>query len=335
MAITVKFRGVRGSIPTPLSGKQVQNKQAANFADYICRWRRSQPSHLQDDYQAFLATLPFWRTSTYGGNTSCVEVVFDTVRFVLDMGTGLIQIGKELFPKMKEEGGLEIYFLLSHVHWDHIQGLPFFAPIYANKADGDLNTWHIYGGTNWQATAETCLAGQMDPPKFPVSWKEIDARTHQLDLQSVFDGKQFNVGPVSIRARRLNHPQETYGWRFEYDGKVVAYTTDNEQFNPDKPDPPLVKLAENADVWINDTQYLEQEYDHELVSRHGWGHSHTRATAVAGVKAGVKNIFTFHHDPGHDDETIYNMQLDTQRHVHNLGGTSVVTAAHEGLEVTL
>ncbi len=319
MSIDVKFWGVRGSVPAPLDGAAVEAKIRSALA--------MPPGPL------VFENLPFHVRSTYGGNTSCVEVKIDGHRIVLDMGTGLRALGNSLFPEMFKSGGLNIHFLLSHVHWDHIQGIPFFGPLYVNKATGICNAWHFYGGTGWQKDVETVLSGQMDAPTFPISWSEIQDITQFMETFSLHDMKRFGIGNAMVTARKLNHPQETYGWRIECDGKVMAYTTDNEPYDPVRPDPRLLSLCRNADLWITDCQYTKDIYEGgKGVPRHGWGHSYPEAVAATALLANVKQTVLFHHDPASSDEQISAIE----RHCQSLaGGNFIVKAAYEGMEISI
>ena len=330
-----RFWGVRGSVASPLVAKQVQDKLFDAMNDYDSM-RLTSPNRSMN-YEEFLKQRPFWKRGTYGGNTSCVEVECGGRRIVLDMGTGVRLLGNSLFPEMMKNKGIELSFLLSHVHWDHIQGLPFFGPLYMNKETGIRNSWSFYGGTDWMRQIEPCLRGQMDPPNFPVSWPEIIKNTHQLKSDDLYDMKSFNIGDVLVRTRKLNHPQETYGWRIEYDHKVVVYTTDNEPFDPIFPDPKLLDLARDADLWVTDCQYTKDIYEGKVggVPRHGWGHSYPEAVAQTAVMAGVKQVALFHHDPASSDEAIYNMEESVRKLILEKGGNSEVVAAHEGLEIVL
>ncbi len=327
----IRFWGVRGSKPTPLTGAEIRTKIQSALSLYA--YAKTKP-----DLESFCKKIDPLTFGTYGGNTSCVEVISDEVRFILDMGTGLSLLGNSLIKEMIGKKGLEIVFLLSHVHWDHIQGLPFFAPLYFNKQTGIKNRWSFYGGTNWQETAEICMKGQMNPPVFPVSWKEIVKFTEQMSFADVYDLMSFQPvanGPV-IKCRKLNHPQETYGWRIESkDGKIVVYTTDNEPYDPNFPDPKLVSLAKNADVWITDCQYTQNIYNgvEGGVPRHGWGHSYPEAVAKTAVLAGVKQVILFHHDPTSSDEKVFYMQNYTKDLLCDMQSKASVIAAHEELEI--
>lgn len=330
----IRFWGVRGSVPSPLTGTDVRNKIHTALTKYK---QAGHPENLLDFFKESSAN-PAW--GTYGGNTSCVEVVSDGARFILDMGTGIRPLGNSLIGEMLKNKGLEVVFLLSHLHWDHIQGLPFFAPLFANKETGIKNGWLFYGGTDWQKTAEACMRGQMNPPLFPVSWAEIQKMTHKMSCYDVHDRISFEPalhGPI-VTCRKLNHPQETYGWRIHSSkDKVVVYTTDNEPFDPRYPDPPLLELAKNADVWITDCQYTQDVYNGIVggVPRHGWGHSYPEAVAATAVQAGVKKVVLFHHDPASNDEKIESIQKLTQALIYNAGGFTEVIAAYEELELSI
>lgn len=326
--------GVRGSVPAPITAKEVMAKKKEVVEKYLNHINEG--GHL--DITAFLVNEEGAMPSTYGGNTSCVEVRYGDQIFVLDMGTGLRQLGNSLFGEMLSKKALEITFFLSHVHWDHIQGLPFFGPLYINKETGIKNKWSFFGGTNWQKTAEVCLKGQMDPPTFPVSWIEIEQITESITCSGMYDMKRVRMGDVGVCFGKLEHPQETYGSRLVFpDGRVVAYTTDNEPRNPLSPDPRLIMLAMGADIWITDCQYTKPQYEgiEGGVPRHGWGHSYPEAVAKTAVDAGVGHVILFHHDPSSSDERIKQIEQYTQGLISDMGGKSKVTAAHEGLELTI
>ncbi|MAG12340.1 MBL fold metallo-hydrolase [bacterium] len=326
---TIKFWGVRGSVAAPITADDVSQKVLTALQAFHASLKTGNLSP-----EKFLESLPFSVRGTIGGNTSCVEVRCGDERICLDMGTGMRPFGNSLFPQMFENGGLTVTVLLSHVHWDHIQGLPFFGPLHINKETGIKNRWNFYGGTDWMSTAEACLRGQMDAPEFPVSWQEIKRATHEINASSVCDMMGFHVGAVKVKTRKLHHPQETYGWRIEYDGKVIAYSTDNEPYDPSCPDPRLLELAEGADVWITDCQYTKEMYEGKVggVARHGWGHSYPEAVAETARRAGVKKTVLFHHDPASDDNKV----LEIVEMCKGLVGVGQeVVAAYEGMEIAL
>jgi phosphoribosyl 1,2-cyclic phosphodiesterase len=276
MSLTVRFWGVRGSVPSP--GPQ---------------------------------------TAAVGGNTSCVELRFGDEIVVLDAGTGLRGLGERLIA-----GGrpVSLSLLFSHVHWDHIQGFPFFPALF--KSSTELS---LYGRPE-EGTLESALGRQMTWPNFPVELETVPAR---LTYGSFELDRPFAVGSAIVRAARLNHPNGVVAYRVEHDGRAVVYATDTEHY-AERIDRDLVSLAQGADLLIYDAQYTPEEYAGVIGgSRAGWGHS----TWVEGVRvaraAGVGQLVLFHHDPAHDDAAIGAIERAAQT---VLPGT---VAAREGLEIHL
>lgn len=343
--VKVRFWGVRGSIPAPLTAKDVERKELAILKAYHAKMLELERGTLIDP-EEFFGQMIMNRLfpATHGGNTSSVSVCFEDEIFALDMGTGLRSFGDSLVKKMKEQKGLKVRFFASHEHWDHLHGVPFFGPLYANKhKDNIRNEWDLYGGTNWQKPIEECLAMQMSSPSFPVSWETIKAQTERISSSPVCHGLLVPTGKATMQFGLLDHPQETYGSRLVFPGdRVIAYTTDNEPRDPLYPDENLLTLAQGAHYWITDCQYTKQQYeghkDHGGVSRQRWGHSYPEAVAKTAVVARVHNVVLFHHDPASSDEKINEMVRYTQQLIDDDKDKAVnskVIAAWEGLEFTL
>lgn len=330
-AFKVKFWGVRGSVPSPIVTDDVEEK----ILRAICADRAERGVRPPEE---FVRSLPFFTHGTYGGNTSCVEVCAGDRRIVLDMGTGARPLGNSLMKEMIANKGLAVTFLFSHMHWDHIQGMPFFAPLFANQYAGIVNDWTFFGGTRWQEVAESCFKGQMDPPTFPVSWKEIEKITGFLKTLDVCDMFPSDIGDIKVITRKLDHPQETYGWRMERGNKVLVYATDNEPRDPRMPAKPLVDLVKNADVLIADCQYTYETY-HGLgpggVQRYGWGHSYPEAIAALVAQTHVKHVILFHHDPASTDLKIKTIEDTVRTFLEGASCNAQVTAAYEGLELSV
>lgn len=332
----IKFWGVCGSVASPKNDSFWKENTAAAIEEYVAA---GYPRDVHD----FVRRRP---VEIHGGNTSCVELLYlgnghlKTRRFVLDTGTGAFPMGRSLMPEMFDSGGLFITYMFSHEHWDHLQGWPFLAPIFWNRRTGIVNSWEVYGGNAWQATAEECLRGQMDPPLFPVSSKEIDAIGGPIRFEPVCDMMSFapkDTVDLSVYFRKLDHPQETYGMRFESVGKRVVYATDNEPRDPRYPNLGLLDLAERADVLVIDCQYSGDQYNGIVdgrrgkFDRHGWGHSYPYAVAEVCVQAHVQHVILFHHDPASTPEDIRNREKETRDYIKVLGGDTTVMAAYEGL----
>jgi len=223
----------------------------------------------------------------YGGNTSCVEVGVGEHRFVLDAGTGIRSLSKVF----REDDVRTIYLLLSHTHWDHINGFPFFRPAYDRN-----RRMHIYAGhlKSQGLSIEGVLCQQMREPVFPVP---LDAMKAIVEFEDFESGESFQLFPgVRVRTRPLNHPNGATGYRIEYNGKAVCYVTDTEHL-PGQTDENILKLIEGADLVIYDSTYTEEEFTHHA----GWGHSTWNEGLRLCQLAGARQLAIFHHDPDHDD----------------------------------
>jgi phosphoribosyl 1,2-cyclic phosphodiesterase len=254
-------------------------------------------------------------TAVVGGNTSCVEVTCGETRIVLDAGTGLRALGNHLIASGATQSPLSMTLLLSHYHWDHIQGLPFFVPVYMK--DTSLT---IVGGSNGVMSVRETLERQMSAPVFPVRLEEVGAR---IGTREVKLGETFDVGEAKVRVGRGNHPGGVVAYRVEHEGKSVVYATDTEHYSC--VDPGLRALCEGADVLIYDSQYTPDEYKGKV----GWGHSTYVAGADLARSTGVGTYVLFHHDPMRSDEGVAEMETLAR----TLYRSSV--AAREGMAIDL
>jgi phosphoribosyl 1,2-cyclic phosphodiesterase len=182
-----------------------------------------------------------------GGNTSCVEVRAGDETIILDAGTGVVPLGQTWGERRHAT------FLFSHLHWDHLQGFPFFRPAYVAT-----NAFTLYGSGDYGADLRASLDRHMRPPNFPVTLAALKAC---LDFRSIRAGDEIQVGPACIRAAALNHPQGCLAYRLEVGGASVVYATDTEQLVPGALDPLLLEFADGADLLVHDAQYTDDEYD--------------------------------------------------------------------------
>ncbi len=265
--------------------------------------------------------VPGPETVEVGGNTSCVEVRCGKKLVILDGGTGMRLLGQSLLPEMP----LEACVFFSHVHWDHIQGFPYFTPAFVRG-----NTFHLYGGNNVSRTLEETLAGQMDYPSFPVHLTEMGAR---MSFNDLYEGQVVELEsegkPIKISNVRGNHPNGVFAYRIEYDGHAVMYATDTEHYSV--VDPKLRRLARNADVLIYDAMYLPEEYTGEAggMPKTGWGHSTYEHAVLLARDAGVKRLVLFHHDPAQNDADV----AEKERRARAI--FPACEAAREGLVIDL
>lgn len=252
---------------------------------------------------------------TFGGNTSCVEIrTSDNQVIILDGGSGIRNLGQSL---MKEAGGqnIDASVFLTHFHWDHIQGIPFFAPIYGPK-----NKVAFYSGIQGRPLQET-LEGQMAQPYFPVKFDQVAA---QRSFHLIPRQEAVTVGSATVIPFDMNHPQGASGYRVEIGNIVIVYATDYEHGDAEH-DKTLRKYAEKADILICDAQYTPAEYE----AHRGWGHSTWMNAVHVAKDAGAKRLFLFHHDPTHDDQAMMRIAEDARMHFEN------AIAAWEGFVAVL
>ncbi len=248
---------------------------------------------------------------------------------MLDCGTGARLLGQALVSEAAERGQPASGSLfIGHTHWDHIQGLPFFAPLFLPG-----NDWHVYGPRGLGESLAETLSGQMQHAYFPVSIDQLGASVTFHDL---VEG-QLDVGELSVRTHYLNHPALTLGYRIEADGVSVAYASDHEphdralaaggDLNANPGDAGHVEFLRGADVVIHDTQYLAEEY----AAKAGWGHSTVEYVVDAARLAGVRELVLFHHDPMRDDDAVEALVRRAQAYAAAVGFAGSVVAAAEGM----
>jgi phosphoribosyl 1,2-cyclic phosphodiesterase len=240
-------------------------------------------------------------TLRYGGNTSCVEVRSDAgTVVVLDCGTGAHGLGHDLLARA-DGATVDGHLLISHTHWDHIQGLPFFAPLFAPEG-----SWHIYGPRGLAGSLGETLGGQMQYTYFPVTIEQLAAT---VDYHDLVEGT-FDIDDFTVTTRYLNHPALTLGYRLEVDGATLVYASDHEPHDrrlADGGDPATSRhdldhaaLFEGADLLIHDAQYVAEEYPEKT----GWGHSTVEYVVAVAGRARVAKVALFHHDPSRTDEAV-------------------------------
>jgi phosphoribosyl 1,2-cyclic phosphodiesterase len=270
-------------------------------------------------------------TRVYGGNTPCVEVRFDDTIFICDAGSGIRELGNDLLSR--DPRPKTLHLLITHTHWDHIQGFPFFAPVY-----GDATRIHVYGRQANDNLTYRLLSGQMSSNYFPVSFKELGASVVADHLN---DGEK-EIGGVRVRSFPLNHTGECLGYSFEKAGRKIVYATDNElEIQPDdvfpdlhdtgpmRPAPKdLIAASLDADLLITDAQYDEREY----ATRRKWGHSCCFSVTDLAIQAKVKHLALFHHDPESTDKAIEEMVQSCRKRAARLGAKLTISAAREGVE---
>lgn len=311
----VRFWGVRGSIPTPLTAQQVMTKIEAVVQRISARDITS-----LDARERFLASLPPSIYGTVGGNSSCVELrdTAGTV-FLLDAGSGLREYGKKGVPAQDNT----YHILLSHFHWDHIQGLPFFDAAF--RADCKLVFYSAF------PAARKILARQMDLPYFPVQF-EPGFRS-DIAFKCIRPGEPFQVGSCAIKAKKMSHPGNSYSYAFTENGRKVIYATDVELSDRETaPTEDNRDFFGGAEAIILDTQYTVEE----ALYKTNWGHSDFSCAIDFAVRWGIKRVYLFHHEPTYDDKKLHSILQSAQWYSQYVVNTDIqVFLAQEGLSFSV
>jgi phosphoribosyl 1,2-cyclic phosphodiesterase len=252
-----------------------------------------------------------------GGNTPCILLTFESGRIaILDAGTGIRKLGKDLL----EEGHGQydnIVIALSHTHWDHIQGFPFFRPAYDTRR---RFTIAICGKGRNGRSLENLFGLQMQREFFPTPLERMGA-TMAFWAPDVI--RYTTPGGVSVTASKQNHPGDSYGYRIEDAGRILVYCTDVEHVHGI--DPGVVALARDADLLIHDAQYTPEE----LIEKKGWGHSSWEQAVEVAKKAGARRLALFHHDPEHTDDCLFTIEKECQKRFPG------AFLAREGAQITI
>lgn len=268
-------------------------------------------------------SVPGKKTVLYGGNTNCVTLCFAQKHFLIfDAGTGIKELSNYLLKENKLPMNAKMF--ITHPHYDHINGIPFFVPLYLKG-----NEFDIYGTNHGDITIKKLLSDQMDNIYFPVTMNEFAAK---LSFHNVNAEENFFIDDLNIRTILLNHPGRCIGYSVRYENKLFCYITDNElflkssphynQFEVDK----LIEFIKDADILIMDTTYTDEEYEKKV----GWGHtSVTRAVEVASA-AHVKLLCLYHHDPDQFDKDINQKLQFAKQLLKKLGSKTRCIAPREG-----
>ncbi len=285
---------------------------------------------------------PFTSHLGVGGNTSCVEIRTDDHLLICDAGTGIIPLGNELIKQSKVK---EVLILLTHYHWDHVCGLPFFVPAF-------MPDWKIdfFGPGRAPKLMEQNISSQMQAPYFPVGTETWLAKTRYLDQKS----DSFTYGPIKIDFSNVHHPGITYGYKLRVNHKTIIYASDNEckfieksvKHGTDKLSEEELELYHemieeehkselnffrNADILIHDAQYAPEDYN----KKRGWGHSCYIDTVTTAIDANVKELFLFHHDPNYDDKTIEAIHKHSNEIIKEKGSDLICHIAKEGMIIDI
>ncbi|MBN2494340.1 MAG: MBL fold metallo-hydrolase [Deltaproteobacteria bacterium] len=278
---------------------------------------------------------PGYLTQVYGGNTACVEIRIDDVLFICDGGSGLRELGLNLLKRGKSP--ITGHLFLSHAHWDHIQGFPFFLPVY-NPA----NTFWVYGSSSGDTRLYRLLSGQMQSDYFPVKFSDLGAKILSDDLG---EGEKVIEG-VKVRCTEQIHHGPSYGYSFEKDDRKVVYATDHEvdQVIVNKEeverDPSVMRkipddyldFLRGADLLIADGQYTDEEYPKRI----GFGHARANTLVDMAIQAEARQLAITHHEPLHSDDMVKQKIVDCRKRAEDFGASElVIFGAREGMELRI
>ena len=271
--------------------------------------------------------VPGPKTVRYGGNTSCVSMAFSKGPFfIFDAGSGIKALSDHILSTYSSPFRATLF--ITHPHWDHINALPFFAPLYMQG-----NEFEMCGPAHGDIDIKSLLSAQMDGVYFPIKIKEFASTLNFRDLGE----ETLEMDGVRIRTLLLNHPGTCLGYRVEYKGRSLCYVTDNELYPPETDffnehyRDRLVRFVEKADVLITDTTYTDEEYPAKI----HWGHSCVSQVADLAARASVGTLYLFHHDPDHSDDTVDQKLETAQKLLRSWNSETACVAPHEGLEVRI
>ncbi len=257
--------------------------------------------------------IPGPQTVKYGGNTSCVQLQIAERLIILDAGTGIYKLGQQLM-----KGGNRVCgdIFITHTHWDHIQGFPFFAPAFAKN-----NHFNLYGPTRADIDFADLMKGQMTYQHFPVN---LDSMGADIFFHELLSGDVLELGEnIVVKTTHNNHPNGGLSYRFDFDNRSCCYVTDTEHFSciNDR----LREFINDTDLLIYDTNYTDEEYSNFI----GWGHSTWQEGIKLAQSAGVKKLVLFHHDKERSDEDMDKIEKQAQEHFPDC------VAAREGMVISL
>jgi phosphoribosyl 1,2-cyclic phosphodiesterase len=314
----IKFWGVRGSIPAPMASHEIKAK-------IVWALKHASGVDLSDQgaVEQYVDALPSRIRGTYGGNTPCVQVQSGDTTMIFDAGSGIRDLGLDLMERGFGQGTGTCHLFLSHTHWDHIQGFPFFVPAYVPGNRIIIHCPH--------PDIEDRLYMQQTASYFPVPFKSMQA---DIEFVPLAEGQHVAVGLLDVTSAKLNHPGGSFGYRVEEQGTAFVYATDTEVTNVSGSEMEKhVRFFSRAKVLVFDSQYTMME----ALKKEDWGHSSSLKGVETANEAGVETLVLFHHEPAYDDNTLWDVLKRTRKYAeqHMLGRTCKIIMAYEGLELVV
>ncbi|MCF7859887.1 MAG: MBL fold metallo-hydrolase [Candidatus Cloacimonetes bacterium] len=318
--MNIKIWGSRGSLPISVTADEVRYKIKEALAiackEQICKGA---------DVDKFIdEKLPFYVWGSYGSNTSCVEIDDGSDEyFICDAGSGIRDLAVDIIENKRKKNRIFNLFI-SHLHWDHIQGFPFFLPAYSK--DSVIN---IYG---FHDTLEESFFYQQNTNNFPVQLNQLSA---QINFKKLKPDQQYDISGFKFSAIKQEHPGDSYGFRFEKNDKIFIYSTDAEHGEEsEKANYAFIDFFKNADLLIFDAQYRYQEAMNE---KKNWGHSSNIVGVELAERAGVKRLCLFHNEPGYNDKVLFEVHKESERYLKHFspGSKMQIYIAYDGYNIEL
>jgi phosphoribosyl 1,2-cyclic phosphodiesterase len=315
LPFNVRLRGVRGSIPTPLSSQDIKKKLLYALVQATAKDLESEES-----IQNFVKGLPLHIQGCVGGNSACVQMDIGDTHLIFDAGTGCYSLGRDLFKTEFAKGQGRAHWFMTHTHLDHIIGLPMFGPIYVPG-----NHFTFYSPMK---DLEERFVAQQDPRFFPVGF---DSLASTIDFVDLSDTPTMNIGDITIKWLKNDHPGNSYSYRVEYEGTSIVLSTDAEykSLSPDILDP-VIDFFHKADMLIFDAQYA---FTDSVQLKRDWGHSSSFVGIDLALDSEVKRLVLFHHEPTFDDFKLMQTLTQARKYLRNLEPNSKleILLGHESL----
>jgi phosphoribosyl 1,2-cyclic phosphodiesterase len=316
----VKFWGTRGSIPVSMTTWDVR----AKIKTALLRAATQAPLNAAN-VDAYIDTLGFDVAGTFGGHSSCVQIITDgSEHVILDSGTGIRPLGQSMLARFGPATPQTYHLFMSHVHWDHIMGFPFFTPVYIPGNRIVIHACH--------AEVEYAFRRQQGAPSFPVDFDQLGA---SIEFDVLQPNTVYDIAGLKISARLQRHAGDSYGWRFEQAGRSVVYSTDSEhQVGDEAERAGIVKFFAGADVVVFDAMYSLAD---AISVKADWGHSSNIVGVELCQAAQAKRLVMFHHEPAYNDTQIQAVLNETRRfeEITRDGPALEVLSAWDGLELAL
>jgi len=316
----LRFWGTRGSIPVSMTTRDVRAKLKRALLDAAGR-----PALDANTVDAYLEALPFDVAGTFGGHSSCVQIeTGEPEHVILDLGSGVRPLGQAMLARFGPGKPQTYHVFMSHLHWDHIMGFPFFTPAYIPGNRIVIHSCHPH--------VEHAFRRQQGAPSFPVTFDQLGA-TIEFDVMT--PGTRYEVAGMTVSARLQRHEGDSYGWRFERKGLSAVYSTDSEhQLNDELDRAGIVAFFANADAVVFDAMYSLAD---AISVKADWGHSSNIVGVELCQAARAKRLVMFHHEPAYDDSQILSVLAETQRfeEITREAHAVQVLSAWDGLELQL